>query len=169
MGFLLLGKSPRKMKWDWGAGMSPSEHNLPPSFLAYSAHKVGPQSRSPPPPRLMLGKIVSWHNGLEAKPNTRHIPRLCRWLALGAKSALSRQDPKCEKAPLADWKTELCASLGYLLGLICKCGPILFSRPQFPALYRERARMELGTLNCFPAVKAGSKVTGRNPRASIDK
>lgn len=64
-------------------GTSPSECNLPLSFLAYSAHKVGPQSRSPPPSRLMLGKTVSWHNGLEAKPNTLHIPRLCSWLALG--------------------------------------------------------------------------------------
>lgn len=82
-GVFIAWKESQENEVGLGRGTSPSEYKLPPSFLAYSAHKVGPQSRSPPPSRLMLGKIVSWHNGLEAKPNTLHIPRPCRWLALG--------------------------------------------------------------------------------------
>lgn len=144
-GVFIAWKESQENEVGLGRGMSPSEYKLPPSSLAYSAHKAGPQSRSPPPSRLMLGKIVSWHNGLEAKPNTLHIPRPCRWRALGGYVCSELTGPPSVGRPL--WlagKTELCTSLCYLLGLICKSGSTLFSRPQFPNLYKGRAKMGQG-------------------------
>lgn len=99
----------------------------------------------------MLGKTVSWHNGLEAKLNTLYIPGLCRWLALRGQVCSETTGPQVWEDP-SGWLEG--RALGCVLGLICNFGPIQFSRPQFPNLYSEGAIMDSGTLNSFPAVKA---------------
>lgn len=163
-GVLFLGKNPRKMKWGRGGGQAPRSATslLPPNLLC---SQVGPQSRSPPPFRLMLGKIVSWHNGLEAKPNTLHIPRLCRWLALRGQVCCEPTGPQVCEGPSGSLED---GALDCVLGKSVNLGPYCFLGLSFP-IYTTKGKNGLRALNSVPAVRARSKTTGRSPRKSTYK
>ena len=111
-----------------GGGQAPRSATslLPPSLLCSQA---GPQSRSPPTFRLMLGKIVSWHNGLEAKPNTLHIPRLCRQLAWRGQVCSELTGPQVWEGP-SGWLED--RALGCVLGKSVNLGPYSFLGLSFP-------------------------------------
>lgn len=162
MGFLLLGRHPREMRWDWGGGQTPpNAPTSPPRPTVLT--KLSPPVQIPAPlPGSCWGKLSHGKAALRPNQTLQVFPGFTDAWHQGQVCS-GWTEPLDGKVPLClGGRQKPCAGLGCVPDLLCDFGQVLSSRLSFPVYTMKE--QEPRSLKRFPVIKTRSLTLGRSPR-----